>query len=134
MSEYILKSGEVLNGGYSVEIGGYTLHNIGGYSPAWDNVYDENSFTDWKGNAHTFLKGRQFSLKISTGPLGWEDYSALTAELKKKTVAVRCPDFEGDCYCDNIPADLKQANFLSTRYKITFTLIASAIELFGSGL
>lgn len=134
MDDYILKKGEVLNGGYSVEIGSYTLRNIGGYAPNWSNVYDENSFTDWRGNTQKFLKGRQFSLKISTGALDWEDYTALVTELKNKSIAVNCPDFEGNCYCDDIPADLTQANFLSTRYKINFTLIAENIELFGNGL
>ena len=134
MSDYVLKKGEVLNGGYSVEIGSYTLRNIGGYAPSWNNVYDENSFTDWHGNTQKFLKGRQFSLKITTGPLDWEDYNSLVTALKNKSIEVSCPDFNGKCYCDNIPADLTQANFLSTRYKINFTLIAENIELFGNGL
>lgn len=31
---YVLKPGEVLNGGYTVEIGSFTLRNIGGYEPS----------------------------------------------------------------------------------------------------
>lgn len=135
MDNYALKPGEVLNGGYTVQIGNFTLRIIGGYEPAWENVYDtENSFADWQGNTKKFLLGRQFSLKLSTGPLTPDDCRALAAELKKSTIAVVCPDFIGDCYCDNIPASLVQANFLATWYKVSFTLTAKDIELSGGGL
>ena len=51
MAEYALKSGEVLNGGYTVTIGDYTLRLIGGYEARWTNEYDtENQFTDYKGD------------------------------------------------------------------------------------
>lgn len=131
---YVLKPGEVLNGGYTVEIGSFTLRNIGGYEPSWENVYDtENSFTDWLGNTQKILKGKQFSLKISTGGLDTEDYNALVEALKAETIAVSCPDFEGDCYCDNIPASLAKANFTGVRYKANFTLIAKELDLSGSG-
>ncbi len=126
---------EILNGGYSIKIGEYTLNLLGGYSPSWTKEYDENNgFTDWQGNPQKFLKGIRFSLKISVGRLPSEDLHALAAELQKKDVAVECPDFSGICYCDSVPAELKQANFLAVRYGVTFTLTAKNLITDGDGL
>lgn len=134
MDNYVLKAGEVLNGGYTVTIGDFILRIIGAYEPSWDNVYSGNSsFTDWKGNEHKKLQGKKFSLKISTGRLVPEDFNKLVEELKKEDIPVSCPDFDGICYCENIPASLAQANFNGTRYKISFTLIAKELEAAGSG-
>ncbi|MBP1560710.1 MAG: hypothetical protein J6C96_05625 [Oscillospiraceae bacterium] len=133
--DYELKSGEKLNGGYMVKIGGFTLMNIGAYSPSWRSVYDdENNFTDYLGNTQKILKGKQFSLKISTGRLSAEDFKALAAELNKESITVECPDFTGECYCDDIPGSLEQANFYGTRYKLNFTLNAKEIVIAGGGL
>lgn len=128
MDNYVLKAGEVYNGGYTVEIGGFSLRIIGAYEPNWENVYSSNSvFKDWQGNEHKNLQGKKFSLKITTGGLVPEDYNALAEELKKETFNVSCPDFNGTCYCENIPASLTQANYLGTRYKVSFTLIAKEL-------
>ena len=128
MDNYVLKPGEVLNGGYTLQINDFTLRLIGGYEPAWENVYDtENSFTDWQGNTQKILKGMLFSIKITTGQLDVEDYKALVEALKKDTINLSCPDFEGECYCDNIPSSLEQANFLNTRYKTNVTLTAKKL-------
>lgn len=133
-NNYVLKPGEVLNGGYTVQINDFTLRIIGGYEPAWENVYDtDNSFTDWQGNTQKILMGKRFSLKIATGQLDTEDYKALVEELKKDTVNLSCPDFEGECYCDNIPSSLEQANFLGVRYKTNVTLTAKSIIAPDSG-
>ncbi len=130
-----LKKGEVYNGGYKIQIGNFTLRNIGGYEPSWETVYDpDGSFTDWKGNTQKFPLGKQFSLKISTGRLIPEDFNALVAELRKSSFMVKCPDFEGQCYCENVPASLSQANTLGVRYKINFTAIAKDILPQGDGL
>lgn len=136
MDNYVLKPGEALNGGYTVQINDFTLGIIGGYEPIWENVYDtENSFTNWQGNTKKILKGKQFSLKLSTGSLSTEDYKALVQELKKNTINLSCPDFEGECYCENIPSSLTQANFLGTRYKTNVTLISKDLLLStGDGL
>ncbi len=135
MEDYVLKPGEVLNGGYTVYIGNFILRIIGGYEITWENVYSQNSFTDYKGNEHKKLLGKRFSLKLSTGALVPEDSNALIDELKKESFMVNCPDFNGLCYCDSIPAVLKQANFNGTRYKISCTLIAKElINLNGDGL
>lgn len=125
---------EIQNGGYSVKIGGYTLNLLGSYSPSWTNEYDENSFKDWQGNFQKILKGRRFSLKISVNRMPVEDFRALSAELKKQDIAVECPDFTGICYCDDIPGELKQANFLAVRYGISFTLTAKELLKSGNGL
>ncbi|MCM1328364.1 MAG: hypothetical protein NC253_02900 [Ruminococcus sp.] len=135
MDNYVLRPGEVLNGGYTVYIGGFTLRIIGGYEAAWENVYTQNNFTDYKGDEHKKLAGKRFSLKLTTGAVIPEDKDALIRELKQDYFLVSCPDFEGYCYCDSIPAVLEQANFNGTRYKLTFTLIArELINPNGGGL
>ncbi|MGN0598646.1 MAG: hypothetical protein ACI4JK_02025 [Oscillospiraceae bacterium] len=132
MEEYVLKKGEVLNGGYTVAIGDYTLNLIGGYDATWTNEYDtENQFTDFNGNPVRILKGRRFRLEISTGRLTAEDKNALVEELKNKTIAVSCPDFTGNCYTDAITAKLAQANFLGTRYSSNITLTACELDKTG---
>lgn len=132
---YELKPGEVLNGGYTVNIGDFTLRIIGGYEPNWDNVYsNESMFRDYQGNERKKLQGKKFSLKITTGGLVPEDYNALVEELKKEYFYVFCPDYDGLCYCENIPASLTQANFRGTRYKVSFTLIAKDIIKPADGL
>ena len=35
---------QIVNGGYSVTIGSYTLQHIGGYNPSWQKVYDTQTF------------------------------------------------------------------------------------------
>ena len=135
MDEYVLRDNEVLNGGYTIQIGGFTLRMLGGYYPSWENVYDtENSFQNFDGSEEKNLLGIRFSLKIEVKRIMPEDFKALAAELKKPTISVQCPDFEGDCYCDNIPGDLKQANFNGVRYGISFTLIAKSLITDGDGL
>ena len=135
MDNYKLKSGEVLNGGYTVRIGAFSLRNIGGYEPVWEKVYDtENSFTDWQGNSQKFLRGIQFSLRVSTGALDTADYNSLVEELNKERIMVSCPDFEGYCRCENVPGSLSKANFTGTRYKANFTLIAENLIISGGGL
>ncbi|MCI5905508.1 MAG: hypothetical protein MRZ61_10255 [Oscillospiraceae bacterium] len=134
MDDYKLKSGEVLNGGYSVTIGDYTLRLIGGYRINWTNEYDTaNQFTDYKGDPVRILRGRRFSLELSTGRLSVEDCKALISALKSETIAVSCPDFTGNCYSDAIPAKLEQANFLGTRYSSGITLTACELDKTGIG-
>lgn len=123
----------ILNGGYSVKIGEYTLNLLGEYSPSWTNEY-EDSFTDWQGSSQKILKGSRFSLKISVGRLPTSDFYELVKELKKRDISVECPDFSGICYCDDIPAELKQANFLAVRYGISFTLTAKELTKAEDGL
>lgn len=133
--EYTLRDNEQLNGGYTVKIGGFTLRNIGKYSPSWSNEYDsENSFVDYLGNQQKILKGRRFSIEISTGRLTADDFNSLVTELKSDTIAIECPDFTGDCYCESIPGNLEQANFNGIYYKIPFKLIAKDLITDGGGL
>lgn len=134
MADYELQKGEVLNGGYSVDVGDYTLRLIGGYKVNWTNEYDtENQFTDYKGDTQRILRGRRFSLEISTGRLSAEDMKALISALKSKTISVSCPDFTGECYSDAVPAKLEQANFLGVRYSSTITLTACELDKTGIG-
>lgn len=137
MSDYQLKKGESLNGGYSVVIGDYTLRLIGGYEVKWTNEYDtENQFTDYKGDLVRLLRGRRFNLKISTGRLSAEDITALEKEIKKDKISLECPDFTGECYSESISAKLEQANFLGSKYKsdITFTACELDRSEIGDGL
>lgn len=135
MGDYVLRENERLNGGYTLQIGNFTLRILDGYSPSWENVYDtENSFQNFDGSEEKFLKGIRFSLKINIDRIMPEDFSALISELKKPVIALECPDFEGNCYCDSIPGDLKQASFYGVRYGVSFTLIAKGLITDGDGL
>ncbi len=135
MSEYLLQEGEKINGGYTITIGEVTVRLIGKYSPKWEKVYDtENSFRNYLGSEFKPLLGYQFSVDIETARLSKEKLDALIGELNKESVNVVCPDFEGACYCDNVPANLEQANFLGTRYRLPVTLIAKDIIPVGGGL
>lgn len=128
MAEYDLQRGEALNGGYVVTIGSFTLRSIGAYKVSWAHVYDSaNSFQDYKGNEVKPLLGARCSIDITTGKLSAADASALITALRASSVSVVCPDFTGNCRCDNAPAELKQANFLNTRYSLSFTLVAESI-------
>lgn len=135
MDDYVLRDNESLNGGYTLQIGSFTLRILGGYSPSWENVYDtENSFQNFDGSEEKVLLGIRFSIKIDIKRMLPDDFNALVTELKKHTIALECPDFEGDCYCDNIPGDLKQANYNGVRYGVSFTLIAKNLITDGDGL
>lgn len=126
--DYTLKQGEVYNGGYSITIGSFTLRLITSYEPRYSNVYDTaNTFTDYQGNTVKPLMGKQFSLSMKTGGMSVADYNSLVTELKKNTITVACPDFSGECICDEIAANLAQANSLNTRYTISFKLTAKSI-------
>ncbi len=135
MSNYELQAGEKLNGGYTVVIGDVTVNIIGKYSPKWEKVYDtENSFRNYLGNQIKPLVGYQFSLDIETAQLNKDKLEALISELKKESINVICPDYEGECYCDNVPANLEAANFLGVRYRLPITLISKDIIPIGNGL
>lgn len=128
-----LKSGEIFNGGYKITIGDFELRNIGGYTPSWSNVYDnQNSYIDHNGNNVKALIGKQFTLSVKTGRLSVEDYNALVSNLKKEEIYLKCPEFEGICICDDIPANLEQANTLNTRYSANFKLAAKSLDAAGS--
>lgn len=132
--EYMLKKGEKLNGGYSVKIGSYDLKVLGGYEIEWKTIYDsENAFRNYDGKEIKPIIGRQFTLKINTNGLSKNEFDLLTAELKKDSFAVECPDYKGECYCENIPGTLKQANFLGVKYGTSITLIAKEIESTSGG-
>ena len=121
------------NGGYRVTIGSYALEQISEYAPSWAKVYDtQNSFEDHTGQEVKVFKGVKFSLKLTTGQLTLEAYNSLVAELQNEDITVSCPDFSGDCRCDDIPCNLVQANSTSTRYKLSFTLTAKEIIPSGS--
>lgn len=132
--DYELKKGEKLNGGYTVAIGDFTLRIIGGYEVEWKTIYDsENSFRNYDGKEIKPIIGRQFSLKLNTNGLSKADFDLLTAELKKSSFAIDCPDYKGNCYCDNIPGTLKQANFLGVKYGTSITLTAVDVEKISGG-
>ena len=123
------------NGGYSLTIGSYTLEQIGEYSPSWAKVYDtQNSFNDHTGQEVKVFKGVKFSLKLTTGQLTVTAYNSLIAELQNEYIAISCPEFSGDCTCDDVSCDLKQANSTGTRYKVSFTLTAKETTIPPGGL
>lgn len=130
---YTPKKGEVLNGGYTMNIGSFMLVNIGSYKVNWAKEYDsENSFTDYLGNSQKAVKGVRFSISVTTGRLSKSDYDSLITELNKKEITLSCPDFEGAVICDSADNDLKQANFNVVRYSTSFKLTAKSMTAVGS--
>ncbi len=130
---YTPKKGEVLNGGYTMDIGSFKLVNIGSYNVNWAKEYDsENSFTDYLGNNQKAVKGVRFSISVTTGRLSKSDYDSLITELNKEQITLSCPDFNGAVICDNADNDLKQANFNGVRYSTSFKLTAKSMTAVGS--
>ena len=124
-----------INGGYKVTIGNYLLEQISEYAPSWAKIYDtQNSFEDHTGQEVKVFKGVKFSLKITTGQLAVAAYNSLVDELKNEDITISCPDFSGDCTCDDVSCDLKQANSTGTRYKVSFTLAAKETAVPPGGL
>lgn len=131
--DYTPKKGEVLNGGYTMNIGSFILANIGSYKVNWAKEYDsENSFVDYLGNSQKAVKGVRFSISVVTGRLTKSDYDSLITELNKKEITLSCPDYEGTVISDGADNDLKQANFNGVRYSTSFKLTAKSLTAVGS--
>lgn len=118
-----LKTGiEVNNGGRTVTVGGYVMDNITAYDVTVKKIYDESfSFTAADGKDFKVFKGTKTSVRIKSGRLAPEKYTALKAVLDTGSAAVSCGDFDGECNISDVSVKLDKDDFYGTFYYIEFT-------------
>ena len=119
-----LKTGiEIANGGRSIIVGGYELDNITGYDVNVKKVYDDSfSFTAADGKDFKVFKGTKTSVRIKSGRLSPEKYTALKTVLDAESAAVVCDDFNGECTISDVSFPLDKDDFYGTFYYANFTL------------
>ena len=119
-----LKTGiEVANGGRTVTVGGYVMDNITAYDVTVKKVYDDSfSFTAADGKDFKVFKGTRTSVRIKSGRLAPEKYTALKAVLDAETAVVKCDDFDGECNVSDVSFQLDKDDFYGTFYYANFTL------------
>ena len=119
-----LKTGiEIANGGRSIIVGGYELDNITGYDVNVKKVYDDSfSFTATDGKDFKVFKGTKISVRIKSGRLSPEKYTALKAVLDADSAGVVCDDFNGECTISDVSFPLDKDDFYGTFHYAEFTL------------
>ena len=119
-----LKTGiEVANGGRTVTVGGYVMDNITAYDVTVKKVYDDSfSFTAADGKDFKVFKGTRISVRIKSGRLSPEKYSALKAVLDAGSASLKCDDFDGECNVSDVSFQLDKDDFYGTFYYANFTL------------
>ena len=119
-----LKTGiEIANGGRSIIVGGYELDNITGYDVNVKKVYDDSfSFTAADGKDFKVFKGTKTSVRIKSGRLSPEKYSALKKVLDAGSALLKCDDFDGECNVSDVSFQLDKDDFYGTFYYAEFTL------------
>ena len=119
-----LKTGiEIANGGRKVEIGGHILDNITDYNVTVKKIYDDSfSFTAADGTDFKVFKGTKTSVRIKSGRLSPEKYSALKKALDAGLASVKCDDFDGECNVSDVSFQLDKDDFYGTFYYANFTL------------
>ena len=114
---------EIENGGRTVEIGGYVMDNITAYDVTVKKVYDDSfSFTAADGKDFKVFKGTKTSIRIKSGRLSPEKYSALKKVLDAGLASVKCDDFDGECNVSDVSFQLDKDDFYGTFYYANFTL------------
>ena len=119
-----LKTGiEIANGGRTVTVGTYVLDNITSYDVTVKKVYDDSfSFTAADGKDFKVFKGTRISVRIKSGRLSPEKYSALKNVLDAESAAVVCDDFNGECTISDVSFPLDKDDFYGTFHYAEFTL------------
>ena len=119
-----LKTGiEIANGGRTVTVGTYTLDNITSYDVNVKKVYDDSfGFTAADGTDFKVFKGTKTSVRIKSGRLSPEKYTALKAVLDADSADVVCDDFDGECNVSDVSFQLDKDDFYGTFYYANFTL------------
>ena len=119
-----LKTGiEIANGGRSIIVGGYELDNITGYDVNVKKVYDDSfGFTAADGKDFKVFKGTKTSVRIKSGRLSPEKYTALKAVLDADSADVACDDFDGECTISDVSFPLDKDDFYGTFHYAEFTL------------
>ena len=119
-----LKTGiEIANGGRSIIVGGYELDNITGYDVNVKKVYDDSfSFTAADGKDFKVFKGTKTSVRIKSGRLSPEKYTALKKVLDAGSAVVSCEDINGECTISDVSLPLDKDDFYGTFHYAEFTL------------
>ena len=119
-----LKTGiEIANGGRTVTVGTYVLDNITSYDVTVKKVYDDSfGFTAADGTDFKVFKGTKTSVRIKSGRLSPEKYTALKTVLDAESAAVVCDDFNGECNVSDVSFPLDKDDFYGTFYYANFTL------------
>ena len=119
-----LKTGiEIANGGRVVTVGGYILDNITSYDVTVKKVYDDSfSFTAADGTDFKVFKGTKTSVRIKSGRLAPEKYTALKAVLDAGSAVVSCEDINGECTISDVSLPLDKDDFYGTFHYAEFTL------------
>ena len=119
-----LKTGiEIANGGRSIIVGGYELDNITDYNVNVKKVYDDSfSFTAADDKDFKVFKGTKTSVRIKSGRLAPEKYTALKAVLDAETAVVSCDDIHGECTISDVSLPLDKDDFYGTFHYAEFTL------------
>lgn len=114
---------EVENGGRTVEIGGYVMDNITAYDVTVKKVYDDSfSFTAADGKDFKVFKGTKTSVRIKSGRLSPEKYTALKAVLDAGSAVVSCEDINGECTISDVSLPLDKDDFYGTFHYAEFTI------------
>ena len=114
---------EIENGGRTVEIGGYVMDNITAYDVTVKKVYDDSfSFTAADGKDFKVFKGTKTSVRIKSGRLSPEKYTALKKVLDAGSAVVSCEDINGECTISDVSLPLGKDDFYGTFHYAEFTL------------
>ena len=113
-----LKTGiEVANGGRTVTVGGYVMDNITAYDVTVKKVYDDSfRFTAADGKDLKVFKGTRTSVRIKSGRLAPEKYTALKAVLDAETTVVSCDYIVGECSILYVSFPMDKDDFYGTSY------------------
>ena len=114
---------EIENGGRTVIVGEYVMDNITAYDVTVKKIYDDNfSFTAADGTDFKVFKGTKTSVRIKSGRLSPEKYSALKAVLDAGSAVVSCEDINGECTISDVSLPLDKDDFYGTFHYAEFTL------------
>ena len=114
---------EIENGGRTVEIGGYVMDNITAYNVTVKKVYDDSfSFTAADGKDFKVFKGTKTSVRIKSGRLAPEKYTALKKVLDAGSTVVSCEDINGECTISDVSLPLDKDDFYGTFHYAEFTI------------
>ena len=114
---------EIENGGRTVQIGGYEMDNITSYDVTVKKIYDDSfSFTAADGKDFKVFKGTKTSVRIKSGRLAPEKYTALKAVLDAGSAVVSCEDINGECTISDVSLPLDKDDFYGTFHYAEFTI------------
>ena len=114
---------EIENGGRTVTVGGYVMDNITAYNVTVKKVYDDSfSFTAAYCKYFKVFMFTKTSVRIKSGRLSPEKYTALKAVLDAGSAVVSCEDINGECTISDVSLPLDKDDFYGTFHYAEFTL------------